>query len=621
MSKDLLIVDDEPKICGALKALFEERGFRVATASTAQAALEQFRCTPAEVVLLDLRLPDCSGLDVLSQMKEQVPSLRVVVISGLTDQHTIHEALQRGASGYLTKPFDFTRCFYAAMGIETVDLTAVQAEPEALARVPVSVAQQYRVIPLRVRHKTLELAVGDPLDVQHLDELKALLGCQIKPLAAIGEDPLEAIHRCYGIGADWSKRVRPSQPLELSTPLEEASGRVVEEPSKVTQLVNELIEHAYANRATDLHLGIGSQGVWIRERIDGMVLDVPVASQWGTLYRSVVSRIKAMANLDIAQHRLPQDGRGGFELGSTKLDLRVSVLPTLHGENLAIRPLEPSRTFQLDQLGMSQEQLRHLESVLAKPTGLLLVTGPTGSGKSTSLYAFLSTLNTGCANILTLEDPIEHELAGVTQIQVHSKIGLTFADGLRSMLRHDPDIIMVGEIRDPDTASLAVRAAMTGHLVLSTLHTNDAASGVTRLLDLGIEPFLLCSTVSGIVSQRLLRQLCVECREPAEVDVASLSQMGVIPPARTGIVRVWRARSCASCRNTGYHGRTGVFELLPIDHHIRSLIIKRSPSAQIRQSAISKGMRSLWQIGWQKVQAGVTSLDELIRVLPPHELG
>jgi general secretion pathway protein E len=281
---------------------------------------------------------------------------------------------------------------------------------------------------------------------------------------------------------------------------------------------------------------------------------------------------------------------------------------------------------------MSEEQLRPLETMLAKPTGLMLVTGPTGSGKSTSLYAFLSMLNTGKVNIVTIEDPIEHELPGITQIQVQPKIGLSFSTGLRSMLRHDPDIIMVGEIRDQETAQLAVRAALTGHLVLSTLHTNDAASGITRLLDLDIEPFLLCSTLTGVLSQRLLRQLCVECRYATEVDIATLSSLSLPMPSQAGRlhpvpreappVKPWygvhlnHAKGCQQCRNTGYRGRTGVFELLAIDHHIRSLILKRTSSAQIRQSAIAKGMQTSWQSGWQKVQAGTASLDELIRVLP-----
>ena len=613
--KEILVVDDEPMLCRALSAFFSERGFAVTVAATAQDAIEQIRRIHADVVLLDLKLPDSSGLDVLTELKARYPGLRIVVISGSADSPTVKEAMQRGANDYLAKPFNFDRCFYAAMGIEPVELASAQAEPEALRRVPAPVARQYRVLPIRWDGTTLSLAMADPLDVQRLDELKTLLRCELKPLAVVdqGADIAEAIHRWYGVGAGVPKRADAARTAQRAAPPRQPMQ--AGEDSGIIRLVNELVQHAQANRATDLHLGLGPQGPWIRERIDGVLYDVPVAAQFAELYGTVISRFKVMASLDIAEHRLPQDGRIWFELGQAKLDLRLSLLPTTHGESLAIRLLEPSRVFHLEQLGLTEEQTKDLGNILAKPTGMLLVTGPTGSGKSTSLYAFLSKLNTGKVNLVTIEDPVEHELAGMTQIQVQPKIGLTFADGLRSMLRHDPDIIMVGEIRDQETASLAVRAALTGHLVLSTLHTNDAASGITRLQDLGIEPFLLCSTLGGILSQRLIRKLCDACRQPYEADVAGLAHLGVELP-QTGTVKLWRARGCTQCRDTGYHGRTGIFELLPVDSRVRGLIIKRTPSVQIRQSAIANGMRTLIHSGWDKVCAGATSLDELVRVLP-----
>ncbi len=614
MPKELLVVDDEPSVCAALKALFEGRGFRVTTASTAQAALEQLQQTSAEVVLLDLRLPDGSGLDLLSQMKHRVPTLRVIVISGMGDQDTIHEALERGASDFLTKPFDFARCFYTAMGIESVDLAAVEPDADAMARMPVQAAQQYQAVPLRFQNGVLAIGLSDPLDVQLLDEIQTVLGCPVKPSAVIAGSIPETIRRCYGVGAGVTSRA--TAPAKTPPSLADASPRGPEEAAGIVQLINQLIAHAHANRASDLHVGIGAKGPWIQERVDGILYDVPVSPQLGTLYTSMVSRMKVMATLDIAEHRLPQDGRIWFDHEKTKLDLRISVLPTLHGESLVIRLLEPSQILQLDQLGLTKPQLVQLAALLTKPTGLILVTGPTGSGKSTSLYAFLSKLNTGKTSIVTIEDPIEHELPKVTQIQVQPKIGLGFATGLRSMLRHDPDIVMVGEIRDEETANLAVSAALTGHLVLSTLHTNDAASGITRLFDLGIEPFLLCSTLSGILSQRLIRVLCGECRESVQADAGSLGALGISTPPKSGPVQLWKGKGCKTCHGTGYYGRTGVFELLPVDHHVRSLLIKRTSSAQIRQSAIAQGMSSLWQSGWQKMQAGQTSLEELVRVLP-----
>jgi len=376
-----------------------------------------------------------------------------------------------------------------------------------------------------------------------------------------------------------------------------------------------LIHNARKNRATDLHLGISSRGPWIRERVDGVLYDVPVAAQFVQLYPSVISRLKVMARMDIAEHRVPQDGRIDFTAEDEPLDLRISAVPSLHGESLAIRLLEPAATLQLSQLGMQADQRNDVKHILNKPMGLFLVTGPTGSGKSTSLYAFLSMLSQRKVNILTIEDPVEHELPGVTQIQVHPKAGLTFATGLRSMLRHDPDIMMVGEIRDQETAQLSVRAALTGHLVLATLHTNDATSGITRLMDLGIEPFLLCSTLAGILSQRLVRVLCPDCKTTVETDPASLEAMGVGPLGK-GKVSLGCSKGCGKCRQTGYRGRTGVFELLTVDSHLRSLIIKHSSGAQIRQSALSRGMLPLAISSWQKVKSGQTSVEEILRVFP-----
>ncbi len=512
MPKEVLIIDDEVELCDLLKACFEQKGCHVATAATAQTAMEQLRIVTPEIVLLDLRLPDRPGLELLDQLKREFPALRVIVISGLDDRRTIQDAMDRGASNYPTKPFDFTRCFYAAMDIETVDLTTTTIDPDVLARVPIAVAQQYHVVPVRMRQGTLELAVANPLDVQLLDELPMLLGSPIKALAVEGGTIADAIRRCYGVGAGVSPRGVVSTPVAR-----EAPEPVREESAGVVQLINELIQHACANRASDLHVGLDARGPWIQERIDGVLYDVPVAPHLRSLYTSIISRFKVMANLNIAEHRVPQDGRIRFDQGAAHLDLRVSVLPTLHGENLVIRLLEPSRILHLAQLGLTETQLTQVDALLEKPTGLLLVTGPTGSGKSTSLYAFLSKLNTGKTSIVSIEDPVEHELPRATQIQVHPRVGLTFATGLRSMLRHDPDIVMVGEIRDQETAQLAIRAALTGHLVLSTLHTNDAASGITRLIDLGIEPFLLCSTLCGILSQRLIRLLCESCRQAVQV--------------------------------------------------------------------------------------------------------
>lgn len=615
MRHNLLVVDDEPSITKALKSFFEEKGFRVNTAQTAEEAISQAKKSALEVVLLDLRLPDGSGLDVLTELKRQDPSIRVVVISGYADQATITEARKRGADEVLHKPFDFTHCFYAAMGIEIVDVNEMAAKKTAIAKVPVAVARQYQVLPINMDQEGVTLATADPLDVQRLDELRMLLNCEVRFCAAVAGDLDAAINRCYGVGADIAAKVSNAS-LRYAAVVSEPAQEDQADERGIVRLVNDLIQRARANRATDLHLGISSQGPWIRERVDGVLYDVPVADQFAQFYPSVISRLKVMARMDIAEHRVPQDGRIDFALGKDRVDLRVSAMPSLHGENLAIRILESTATLKLSQLGMQADQLSDVKAILNKPTGLFLVTGPTGSGKTTSLYAFLSMLSMRKVNILTIEDPVEHELPGSTQMQVHPKAGLTFATGLRSMLRHDPDIVMVGEIRDQETAQLAVRAALTGHLVLATLHTNDATSGITRLIDLGVEPFLLCSTLAGILSQRLVRVLCPDCKRTVEADPASLAAMGVSAAAKGKTIALGCPKGCGKCRQTGYHGRAGVFELLTIDSHLRSLIIKRSSGAQIRQSAISRGMMALAQSSWQKVQSGQTSAEEILRVLP-----
>ncbi len=611
--KELLVVDDEPVLAKALSALFTERGFTVNTAGTARDALTQMDKVQADIVLLDLKLPDSSGLDVLTELKTKFPHLRVVVISAFTDEATIQEARQRGASGYLAKPFDFERCFYTAMGIEAVDVTDVQADAAALARLPAAVAKRVHALPIRWVGDALLVAMAHPLDEAHLADVKATLDCPIHPAAVLRGDLDAAIRRCYQSGGDVAKRTYSAPAIEAPQPL--APDVPAADPG-LTQLLDGVIARAHAQGVTDLHFGIGPQGPWMRQRVDGVVSDVSIPGQIAAFYLQVVSHVKALAHLECCEHRSPQQGRVAWSLNGAMLDLRVSILPTQQGEHLAIRITEPSKILSLDQLGLEEEQRSQLEGLLKKSSGLLLVTGPSGAGKSGTLYACLSRLNTGRANIVTIEDPVDHEIAGITQIPVQPHTGLTFADGLRAALQHDPDVVMVGELPDAEAASLAVRTALTGRFVLSTLHTNDASSVVTRLLDLGIEPFFLCSTVSGILAQRLIRRLCMACREPLPIEAANLAPLGLTVPKLSGKMRLWRAKGCDQCRHTGYQGRTAIFELIVVDHQIRSLMIKRTSGLQIRQSAVSRGMITLSQAIWQKAQVGETSLEELVRVLP-----
>ncbi|MBI4353811.1 MAG: Flp pilus assembly complex ATPase component TadA, partial [Candidatus Omnitrophica bacterium] len=378
------------------------------------------------------------------------------------------------------------------LGIPCLRLKDTPVDPQALSKVPAKFANHYTLLPVRFVDNTLEVAIADPFDVQTIDELKLLLDCNVKPLLAGPQEIREAIHRQYGLGASAVEQLldEGTRTAAPSAPATEDLGALADEAS-IVSFVNQLILQAVKDRATDIHIEPYEKFMRIRQRIDGVLHEVPIPQDLVKLHHAVISRVKVMAKLDIAEKRLPQDGRIKVRLNNQEFDLRVSVVPTPHGEGIVTRLLSQTMLYSLEQLGLVKDHLEILSRVLDRPHGILFVTGPTGSGKTTTLYAALSKLNSTDRKIITIEDPIEYQLAGITQIQVHPKIGLSFAQGLRSMLRHDPDVMMVGEVRDPETAEITIRSALTGHLVFSTLHTNDAAGGITRLLDMGIEPFLV----------------------------------------------------------------------------------------------------------------------------------
>jgi type II secretion system protein E len=494
---------------------------------------------------------------------------------------------------------------YAALAGATI-------QPEALAKVPAAIATRYQLMPIELAGNRLKIATADPLNVQTLDELRLLLGCEVVPVLASVREIQTAIQRHYGIGASAVERlldtgvheaVRVSTAEDLTAKADEAS---------VISFVNQLILSAVKERATDLHVEPYDQVLRIRQRIDGIMYEMPVPADLMKLHPAIVSRIKVMAQLDIAERRLPQDGRIKVRLEGQELDLRISILPSSYGESVVVRILSSKMLFSLEQLGLGADHLPTLLDLIQKPHGIIFVTGPTGSGKSTTLYACLQKLNAPNVKILTIEDPIEYQLQGITQLQVHPKIGFSFAQGLRSMLRHDPDIMMVGEVRDPETAEITIRSALTGHLVFSTLHTNDAAGGVTRLLDMGIEPFLVASSVLCFIAQRLVRVVCGTCREERPAPIALREQFalaGTLPAA------LHYGRGCAACKGTGYKGRTAIYEFLAVTEAVQQLILARASSHEIARAAIASGqMRTLRQDGWQKIVQGITTPEEVLRV-------
>ena len=499
--------------------------------------------------------------------------------------------------------------------LPVVNLGQFAVDEQVIKKVPVRFAWYYRCMPLRLKGKTLMLAMSDPLQVRPLDDLKVHYGLEADVVLSTDTEIQEAIQRFYGVGADTIGEIIDAGPANgrggsgasADAPPTVDLERTAEDAS-VIRLVNQLLLEAYRSRASDVHIEPYRDELRIRYRVDGVLYDIPVPDEIRRFHQAIISRIKIMAEMDIVEKRLPQDGRIKVMVGSDEVELRVSIMPSLYGENTVLRLLPIKMLFDLNDLGLWPEDLKTLEQLIAKPHGVVFVTGPTGSGKTTTLYACLSRLNTPDRKIITIENPIEYELKGVTQIPVAPKLGFTFMEGLRSMLRHDPDVMMVGEVRDQESAEITIRMALTGHLVFSTLHTNDAAGSVTRLLDMGIEPYLLSSTVLAFVAQRLVRVICPECKivDPEPVAVA-LKQAGA-PPT------IYKGKGCAACRMSGYRGRLGIYELLPVNAVVRQLIMDKAPSELIKQRLVEAGWKTMRQDGWQKVAMGKTTPEEVLRV-------
>lgn len=497
-----------------------------------------------------------------------------------------------------------------------VNLKEIEINPEVINKVPAKFASHYKIIPMALKENKLTIAVTDPLDTRLLDDIRLLLGFEVEAYLAGEESILEAIQKFYGIGAETlEKMVEEKMALgELREELKTAEDlEVLSEDASIINFVNQLLLQAIQERATDIHLEPFEDELRVRFRIDGVLYDINVPATVKYFYPAVISRIKIMAGLNIVERRLPQDGRIKVKVSDNELDLRVSILPSGFAEAAHIRLLSPVFFLDLEKLGLLPQDLKIIESVIKIPHGIIFVTGPTGSGKSTTLYACLSKINSPEVKIITIEDPVEYQPRGIIQIQVQPAIGLTFATALRSMLRHDPDVMMVGEVRDYETAEIAIRAALTGHLVFSTLHTNDACGAVTRLLDMGVEPFLASSSLECVIAQRLVRLICPDCKTPIQPKKESLEQFG---PLELDISKItlFEGKGCEKCKFTGYRGRTGIYEILLISELIRDLVLKRASSQEIRKKAIYLGMHTLRQDGLEKILKGLTTISEVLRV-------
>lgn len=519
--------------------------------------------------------------------------------------------------GYVEEA-DALKALAEEVGLEYVDLRETEIDPAALAGFPQKLIYRQSLFPLRFEDDSIVVATSDPLDLYPLDEASAATGKNIIPVVAERDEIARLMNRNLGVGSETVEGLmaaKSEEEVELLEGIETDGSELSEmaQEASVVRLVNEILLEAIQTRASDVHIETQSSGLAIRYRIDGILHLQPTPPEINRFQAAIISRLKIMARLNIAEKRLPQDGRIKLRVHGREVDIRLSVIPMIHGEGMVMRILDKSSmVFDLGQLGMNSQIYNTFSEIIKYPHGIVLVTGPTGSGKTTTLYSSLLQIKSPKTKIITTEDPVEYQLDGINQIQVHSKIGFTFAASLRSILRHDPDIVLVGEIRDLETAENAIQASLTGHLVFSTLHTNDAAGAFTRMSDMGVEPFLVAGTVEAVMAQRLLRRLCPSCKEP--FTPTSQDAPKDFPWDKLGDRPIYRSVGCRECRNVGYTGRMGIYELLVANDEIRQLALERKSSWEIRKEAVTAGMRTLRMDAWDKVVSGDTSVDEVLRV-------
>ncbi len=506
----------------------------------------------------------------------------------------------------------------AKLGLPWLDKVNVEElDRELISRTSFQFAKSNILLPLKEEDGRLIVALANPFNTQPLDDLRLIYDLPVETVVVDGETLLDAINRAYDLSADSASEIIDDIAVDedldaivhgLPEDLLETSAE-----APVIRLVNSILLQAAKEKASDIHIEPYERDIAVRFRLDGALRNVVHPPK--KLQPLIVSRVKIMAGLDIAEKRLPQDGRLKIVIAGKEIDIRISVIPTAHGERVVMRLLDKgSMLLGFEQIGIKGEFKDRIERLATTPHGMILVSGPTGSGKTTTLYTALSHINSPDKNIITVEDPVEYQLPGIGQMQVNSKINLTFASGLRSILRQDPDVIMVGEIRDNETAQIATQASLTGHLVFSTIHTNDAAGAITRLVDMGIEPFLIASSLLASIAQRLARVLCKQCREAYSPRAENLMQIGLTPVNTPPDTIFYRPKGCEACGNTGYRGRTGIFELLIIDEDIRSLIVKKADAGAIKKSAIERGFKSMRQTAADAVTSGISSLEEVVRV-------
>ena len=549
-----------------------------------------------------------------AQFEDWRKTWRTAADSGSTEPLLTFVARERGVAEDV-----FLQRLAASLGWPYLELAKLTVDNEARNKISTKIAFQYFVLPVAVNDGVLLVAASDPFDAAMMNAVQFNARMPVTFALAAKTEIEKALKKYYGVGAETLDEMGAGEPMELELAYDKEITEGDQEAS-VIKFVNQIIWEAFKDRATDIHFEPQEDELRIRNRIDGILHQIPLPPQLKRFQAALISRIKVMSGMNISEKRLPQDGRINVRIKGEEIDIRVSTVPTVYGESVSLRLLTRGKIFlSLDKLGFLPAEENAIREIIVKPHGIFLVTGPTGSGKSTSLYAFLSSINSVQKRIITVEEPVEYELKGINQIAVRPEIGLTFAMGLRHILRQDPNVIMVVEIRDLETAEIAIRASLTGHLVFSTLHTNDAPSAFTRLIDMGIEPFLVASSVEAVQAQRLVRTICPHCKTEQKVDRDYLRKIS-FPEADIETAKFWHGRGCEECRQFGYQGRKGIYELLLVSEVLRPLIMNRASATTIAQRAIEGGMRTLRTDGWNKVKAGVTTIEEVLRVTQAEEM-
>jgi len=548
-----------------------------------------------------------------AQFDDWRKSWRAAVDAGSAESLLTFVARERGVAEDV-----FIQKLATALGWPYLDLPKLTIEDEVRGKLSTKIAFQYFVLPVAINNGVLQIAASDPFDAAMMNAVRFDAKMPVSFALATRSEIEKALKKYYGVGAETLDEMGEGESVDLDLAYDKEITEGDQEAS-VIKFVNQIIWEAFKDRATDIHFEPQEDELRIRNRIDGILHQIPLPPTLKRFQAAIISRIKVMSGMNISEKRLPQDGRINVRIKGEEIDIRVSTVPTVYGESVSLRLLTRGKIFlSLDKLGFSKMEEDAIRDIIIKPHGIFLVTGPTGSGKSTSLYAFLSAINSVSKRIITIEEPVEYELKGVNQIAVRSDIGLTFAMGLRHILRQDPNVVMVGEIRDSETADIAIRASLTGHLVFSTLHTNDAPSAFTRLTDMGIEPFLIASSVEAVQAQRLVRTICPHCKTEQKVDENYLRRIG-FPEADIGVAKIWHGAGCEQCRGQGYQGRKGIYELLIVTEALRPLIMNRASATTIAQRAIEAGMRTLRTDGWKKVKEGTTTIEEILRVTQMEE--